>query len=133
MNYEENERIDVTMEFLRMLAKLQLTKEQQRIVIDFFHTYLTLTKREEMIVLNKIKADDNTERMLEITNPYIEHGKDIGRKEGHREGYTEGRKLGKSEAKREIASKMLSKGFSIEEIKQLTALSEKEIERLRQK
>ncbi|NJN27528.1 MAG: hypothetical protein HC819_16915 [Cyclobacteriaceae bacterium] len=52
-----------------------------------------------------------------------------GKKEGILEGKKEGILEGKKEGKNEIAKKLLSKGFNIDEIAELTGLTDEEIEK----
>ena len=51
--------------------------------------------------------------------------------EGIEIGEKKGREEGKQEERLEIARKMLGKGKSIEEIKEITGLTEEEIERIK--
>ena len=60
-----------------------------------------------------------------------EKGKKLGVQEGIEIGEKKGREEGKQEERLEIARKMLGKGKSIEEIKEITGLTEEEIERIK--
>lgn len=58
--------------------------------------------------------------------------KSIGRKEGRKEGREEGRSEGKKEGIKEginkVLTNMLAKGMTVDQIKEITGLSSKEIE-----
>ncbi|HRX16827.1 MAG TPA: transposase, partial [Spirochaetota bacterium] len=60
-----------------------------------------------------------------------EEGKLEGKLEGRLEGKLEGRLEGRLEGKLETAQKMLLKGFSVQEITEITGISEKEIASLK--
>ncbi|QQK79301.1 hypothetical protein HUG20_04945 [Salicibibacter cibi] len=60
-----------------------------------------------------------------------EEGKELGKAEGRAEGRTEGKTEGKSERTIEIAEEMLKKVFSDEEIIEITGLTEKELDEIK--
>jgi predicted transposase YdaD len=60
----------------------------------------------------------------------IEKGKKEGKKEGIKEGIKKGKEEGKEEGIKEIALNLKTKGYSLDEIKEVTSLSMKEIESL---
>lgn len=126
MNYAENEKVDVKIEFLRMLTMLDRTLEEQDILMDFFQSYLKLNEKEEEILMKSVKKQPDADKILEITNPFIEYGKRRGREEGREEGRAEGRE--KEQIK--IIQGMLNEGLSVDLIAKITKLSEKKIEQI---
>jgi predicted transposase/invertase (TIGR01784 family) len=56
----------------------------------------------------------------------------VAKDEGLAEGLAEGEAKGKAECKRETAVKMLKKGMSLDDISELTGLSQEEITGLKQ-
>ena len=84
--------------------------------------------------IKKYVADDETQEELNkwdieiATNKGIEQGIELGKKEGIEQGIEQG----KAEEKIEIAKKLLAKNSSIEEIMELTELSENEIMQLKE-
>ena len=71
-------------------------------------------------------------RMVEndVMNTYFIDGKDEGLKEGMKEGLKEGEEQGKRKEKFKIAHKMKAKGYSSEDITDMTGLSAEEIDQL---
>ena len=57
-------------------------------------------------------------------------GREEGRQEGVKEGRREGTEKGKKEEKIAIAKKLLKKGYSVEQIMEITDLKEEEIKEL---
>jgi predicted transposase/invertase (TIGR01784 family) len=54
-----------------------------------------------------------------------------GKKEGIKEGKIEGKKEGKTEEKIEIAKKMLESEFEVDQISNLTGLTQKEVNEIK--
>ncbi|MEI3614071.1 Rpn family recombination-promoting nuclease/putative transposase [Pseudogracilibacillus sp. SO30301A] len=124
MGYSEDERVQVKLEFMRILTRLKLNEAEHRLLYGFFETYLKLTAKEEEIFMKEAKELENAEEILEIPISYEERGKEKGREEGLKEGLEKG--------KIEVALKMLKRGFSIKEIAELTQLDRVEIEGLKE-
>lgn len=124
MNYTEEEKIDVNIEFLRMLTKLDINLEQQAIIRNFFQSYIILSEEEEEILMKTIKEQPDADDMLEVTNPFVEYGK--------RKGIEIGVDRGREEEQINIARKMLTKDYKDEQISDLTGLSQSQINQLRQ-
>lgn len=47
MGYKEKERVQVTIEFLRMVARMELDPAKMELIYGFFETHLKLTEKEE--------------------------------------------------------------------------------------
>lgn len=136
MNDAEKEKIDVTIEFFRILTTLDITLEERDIVIDFFQSYVMLNEEEEEILMKSVKKHPDADKILEITNPFVEYGRRRGKEEGIEIGIDQGREKGKEEGIEqrniEIASEMLAEGLSIDLIAKVTQLPLKRIEEIRQ-
>lgn len=84
MGYREEERVQIKLEFLRMLVRMELDPARQTLLTGFFETYLPLSAGEEeqleaaMGNLNKEEA----EKMLELTTSWERKGKMEGKMEG---------------------------------------------------
>lgn len=70
---------------------------------------------------------------LKQRNEGREEGVQEGLQKGRKEGLQEGRKEGLQEGKKENAQKMLSKGYSVQDISEITGLHHIDIELLRDK
>ena len=55
MGYNEDEKVQVKKEFLRMMVKMELNPAETRFILGFFEKYLILDKREEAILMKEIK------------------------------------------------------------------------------
>ena len=75
-------------------------------------------------------AYDEHINAIMIQNDVLNSAKLEGKIEGRIEGMAEGKAEGKAEEKREIAKKLKAIGISIEQIKQATGVSSKDIEQL---
>lgn len=115
MGYTNEERVQVKIEFLRMLVRLQVDSAKQRLLYGFFETYLKLNKEQEEIFLVEAKQVENAEEILNIPISYEEKGKEIGKEIG----------------KKEVAVELLKKGLDIDLIRETTKLDLDEIERLK--
>lgn len=112
MDYTAKERIQVKMEFLRMLVRMELNPAKMALINGFFETYLQLDHKEEKIFIEEIKQLQpvETEGILQLPNSWIEKGFNKGLQEGMKKGREEGRE---NNSKR-IAYNMLKKGYSEE-------------------
>ncbi|MEI3612505.1 Rpn family recombination-promoting nuclease/putative transposase [Pseudogracilibacillus sp. SO30301A] len=119
MGFKDEERVQVKVEFMRMLWRLQLNEADQRLIYGFFETYVTLTKEEEARFVKAVKEFDGSEEIFNLPISYEEKGREKGLEEGRKEG------------KKEVALEMLKEGISIEIIKRTTKLTVDEIEELR--
>ena len=88
MDYKEKERVQVKLEFLRMLVNMQLDLARMTLLTGFFETYLKLSEEEERELAEELGKIDKEEaaKMMEITTSWQEKG----RIEGKREGIVEG-------------------------------------------
>ncbi|MDQ0178000.1 Rpn family recombination-promoting nuclease/putative transposase [Bacillus chungangensis] len=145
MDYTAKERIQVKMEFLRMLVRMELNPAKMALINGFFETYLQLDHKEEKILMEEIKQLQpvETEGILQLPNSWIEKGFNKGLQEGRKKGMKEGRKEGKREGIQEgiregmensskrIAYNMLKKGFPEEVIVNITELSIEKVKKIK--
>lgn len=92
MVYQENEKVYVKLEFLRMLVNMELDPARMMLLTGFFETYLRLNETEERMLEKEIGKIDQKEadKMIELTTSWEEKGKTKGRIEGKIEGKLEG-------------------------------------------
>ena len=84
MGYQKKERVQVKLEFLRMLVHMELDPARMTLLTGFFETYLRLNEEEEKQLETEIGKIDikEAERMMEITTSWEQKGKMAGRAEG---------------------------------------------------
>ncbi|WP_061215320.1 DUF4351 domain-containing protein [Syntrophomonas wolfei] len=92
MGYQKKERVQLKLEFLRMLVRMELDPARMTLLTGFFETYLILNEEEERKLEEEMGKVDEKEakRMIEITTSWEEKGKMKGRMEGKAEGKAEG-------------------------------------------
>jgi len=110
MGYQKQERVQVKLEFLRMLIHMQLDPARMTLLTGFFETYLILNEAEERKLEEEMGKIDEKEAkiMMEITTSWQEKGRIEGRIEGRVEGRIEGRVEGQVN----ILVRLLKKKFS---------------------
>ncbi|MFK7693348.1 Rpn family recombination-promoting nuclease/putative transposase [Paenibacillus sp. HJGM_3] len=64
MGYTEDEKVQVKLEFLRMLVRMELDPARMHLIAGFFHKYFTLNEREEMKLREEIRMLDRQEESL---------------------------------------------------------------------
>jgi len=114
MGYSENEKVQVKLEFIKILTRLKLDREKTDLLFGFFETYLKLNEKEEEKFVAEARKLENAEEVFELTISYKE----------------EGRKEGRKEEKTEIALELLRKGLDKKLIMEVTKLEMDEIEKL---
>lgn len=87
MKYQENERVQVKLEFLRMLVQMELDPARMTLLAGFFETYLRLNESEERKLEEEMgKVNDKEARkMIELTTSWEEKGRTEGKIEGQAE------------------------------------------------
>ena len=130
MGYRLEEKVQVKLEFMRMLTRMQLDPARMTLLAGFFETYLKLNLSEEQILENEIRKLNTEEvrKMMEITTSWHEKG----RMEGKMEGRTEGEAEGIIKCKLETARNMILEGLAIPLIVKMIGLPEAEIIMLQQ-
>lgn len=121
MGYSDEERVQVKLEFLRMLTRLELDSAKLKLITGFFETYLQLKEEEEKILKKEINKLDPEEevRVMEIMTSW------------ERKGIEKGLQQGRTEGKLEVVKRLLDMGMEIESIAKATGLDAKEIEKLK--
>jgi predicted transposase/invertase (TIGR01784 family) len=77
MGYQEKERVQVKLEFLRMLVRMELDPARTTLLTGFFETYLKLNEEEEKqleVEIGKIDEKE-AERMMKITTSWEQKGR----------------------------------------------------------
>lgn len=113
MGYTDEERVQVKLEFLRMITRMELNPAKMELLYGFFDTYLKLNETEEQEMDKEISKlpKDEADRVMELPNSYIERG----RKEGIRE----------------LVLNMIKKGVSHDFIAEVAEIDIEEIEKIK--
>lgn len=119
MGYTEEERVQVKIEFLRMLARMELDPAKMELIIGFFETYLKLSETEEKQMREEIKKLplEEADRVLELPNSY----RDEGRAEGIEKG------------KEQMVHNMIKKGLSDDLIADIAEVSVNKVKEMKKK
>ncbi len=77
MGYQEKERVQVKLEFLRMLVRMELDPARMTLLTGFFETYLKLNEEEKKQLEAEIGKIDTkeAEKMMEITTSWERKGR----------------------------------------------------------
>lgn len=117
---------------LKNLHKLDRVPEKLKESI-----FLSLFEKAEIARFSReeYQSYEDSLKYYRDLNNSLKTSKEEGRKEGIKEGKKVGKKVGIKEGikegKKEVAKNMLGEGFSLEIIRKITGLSQKEIEKLR--
>jgi predicted transposase/invertase (TIGR01784 family) len=99
MGYTKEEKVQVKLEFLRMITSLKLDPQKMDLLIHFFDTYLILNQQEKKRLNQQLAMlePEEVSKVRKYTNSWKEEGRKEGRREGRREGHREGRTEGQAE------------------------------------
>src|SRR5699024_8703859 len=96
MGFKEVDRVQLKIEMLRMLMRLELNEAEQDVIYDFFDTYLNLTEEEEEKYMKASKEfeDDDGIDLFDLPKyreqQAIERGMQRGLEEGMEKGLEKG-------------------------------------------
>ncbi len=76
MGYRPEEKVQVKLEFMRMLTRMRLDPARMTLIAGFFEIYLKLNADEEQTLANEIRKLDAKEvqKMMELTTSWHEEG-----------------------------------------------------------
>jgi predicted transposase/invertase (TIGR01784 family) len=121
MGFNQEERVKVKLEFMRMLARMKLDPARTELLGGFFESYLKLNREEESeyhLELAKIDRKE-AEAIMQITTSWHEKGRAEGIKEGIKEG------------RLETARAALKKGLPEDIVTEITGLDLQTIRKLK--
>ncbi|RAU93479.1 transposase [Paenibacillus sp. YN15] len=122
MGYNKSEKIQIKLEFVRMMTRMELDPARMELLTVFFDSYLILKKEEELLVqeeLERIFGDEGGPAMRWETNRMR-----LAREEGEEEGLKKGVEG--------VAAKLLAMGLDPSVILKATGLSETELAALKE-
>ncbi|WP_181592557.1 Rpn family recombination-promoting nuclease/putative transposase [Paenibacillus sp. YN15] len=109
MDYNESDKVQMKVEFVRMMTRLELNPAKMHLLAVFFDTYLPLKEKEEQQVWR------------EIEQVYGKAGEEVMEWKTTFEKYAE--KRGRKEGKEEVAVKLLKLGVEPKVIETATGLT----------
>jgi hypothetical protein len=120
MRFDASRRVTLTGDFFISLAEIPISHADQQLVAGFFSAYQPLSRAESLQLereMSKVMPDMTREKVIRLTNPFIELGIHRGRQEGRRQGRQHGeielvlrllkRRLGSLTAAQEETVRML--------------------------
>jgi hypothetical protein len=115
------DRVSLARGFFINLARTKIRLEEKELVVGFFSNYQPLSGQESLQLeeeLSKVMPRDAREAVMNLTNPFIEIGKQRGIVQGRQEGIVKGqaalvlklitRRLGATSPAQEKAIRKLS-------------------------
>ncbi|GEA17224.1 DUF4351 domain-containing protein [Moorella sp. E306M] len=84
MDYSPRERVQVKIEFLRLLTRMQLDPARMELITAFFDSYLVLSAEEEKSLQEKLPEElqpEEVQRVMELTTSWHLKGRQEGRQE----------------------------------------------------
>ncbi|WP_406678059.1 Rpn family recombination-promoting nuclease/putative transposase [Moorella sp. ACPs] len=84
MDYSPRERVQVKIEFLRLLTRMQLDPARMELITAFFESYLVLNAEEEKTLQEKLPEElqpEEVQRVMELTTSWHLKGRQQGRQE----------------------------------------------------
>ncbi|MGG4507240.1 hypothetical protein ABEP00_19200 [Heyndrickxia sporothermodurans] len=118
LGYNKQERVQVKLEFLRMISRMELNPAKMELIYGFFETYLQLNEEEENQMQEKItKLPEEAKLKLKLPNSYYEKGIEKGIARGIEK----------------IVTEMLKNGLSAKYISELTNISEEKVKEIQSK
>ncbi|WP_203248492.1 RpnC/YadD family protein [Sporosarcina beigongshangi] len=130
MGYREDEKVQVKIEFLKMLTRMQLDPARSRFINDFFEQYVKLDAKEEVQFMREARRmeSEGEFKFTQLPNSWEDRGIRKGLEQGIEQGIEQG-----AEKEREVlAVKMLREGFPMDVIAKLTDLDKEAIEKLKE-
>ncbi len=113
MGYNEKEKVEVKLECLRMIARLEIDPARADFLANLFESYLTLNAEEEATLQQEIQKLPKKEEthVMKIETYRTRQWKMEGKEEGRREGEEKGKMEGKHEEKAAMLISFLQARF----------------------
>ena len=121
MKFDATKRVSLTRDFFTSLSETSVDLDDKLLAAGFFSRYQRLTRRQALQLeqeRSKVMPAMAREKVIQLTNPFIELGITRGRRQGRKEGRQQGeielvlrqlkRRLGSVTASQEKALRVLS-------------------------
>ncbi|WP_127583917.1 Rpn family recombination-promoting nuclease/putative transposase [Paenibacillus koleovorans] len=126
MGYTKSERRQVRTSFLRMILRLTAKLDQARLalIMSFADLYFEPVEEEDKSIMDQLRKEYpiESEQFSELMPAWKRWGFEEGVAKGMEEGIEQGIEQGRKQEKLEIAATLHSKGFTIDEISEMTKL-----------
>jgi len=116
MKFDATKRVSLTRDFFTSLSETSVDLDDKLLAAGFFSRYQRLTRRQALQLeqeRSKVMPAMAREKVIQLTNPFIElgitRGRRQGRKEGRQEGHKEGRKEGRQQGEIELVLRQLKR------------------------
>lgn len=118
MGYREEEKVQVKIEFLKMLVRMELDPARTRFINDFFEQYLKLDDKEEEVLMREVNRleTEGEFKFTQLPNSWEQKGIQKGIEQGIKK----------------VVLEMLREGFSVDVIAKITELDKEAIEKLKE-
>ena len=114
--FDATKRVSLTRDFFTSLSETSVDLDDKLLAAGFFSRYQRLTRRQALQLeqeRSKVMPAMAREKVIQLTNPFIElgitRGRRQGRKEGRQEGHKEGRKEGRQQGEIELVLRLLKR------------------------
>ena len=105
-------RVPLTRDFFISLARTAVVRKDQELVAGFFSRYQPLSAQEALQLeteFGKVKPDADREAVMELTNPFIELGKQRGLQQGLQQGMQRGLQQGRQQGEADLVLRQLAR------------------------
>ncbi|TNJ62400.1 Rpn family recombination-promoting nuclease/putative transposase [Paenibacillus hemerocallicola] len=130
MGYNQKERREMRLTYLRMLLRLRHQWDEARLalIMSVADLYFQPSKEEDEAIFREIRSHDpeEGEKIMELMPAW----KKWGMEEGIEIGFEKGKVEGKAEERHSIIRKLLDKGFSPEEVAETIEVPVDEVRKL---
>jgi hypothetical protein len=116
MKMNPQDRVSLARDFFLNLARTKIGREEKDLVAGFFSNYRKLSGQESLQLeeeLSKVKPRYAREAVMNLTNPFIELGKQRGIVEGRQKGIVEGRQEGIVQGQTELVLKQITRHLGV--------------------
>ncbi len=124
MRFTRENRLNLIKDFALTLARMAPAKAVGNMVATFFFAYQPLSEAEDLQLrreIAKVESKEMRDRVMQLTNPWIEAGK----REGVQQGLEQGLQQGRQEGEVELVLRLLSRRLGA-----LTSSQEKAVRKL---
>jgi flagellar biosynthesis/type III secretory pathway protein FliH len=112
MKVDPKGRVGLARDFFLSLARTKIRRKEKEFVAGFFSKYQPLTAQEALQLereLGKVKPEAAKEAVMNLTNPFIELGKQRGLQQGREQGREQGLQQGRQQGEADLVLKLITR------------------------